>query len=195
MISSLTLKIVAATVAIGAATALYFSWASHQQKIGEDRATAIYNKQIEDLQKRTRIKLIEQNNLVLSAQKDLADFKNAQELKDATNKSKVESLNRRLRDLANLESGRLRDPNADETCRERSNPGPDTSLARTGDSNDDTPKTSGLLSTALSELLQSVGEEADAINLAYISCRADSQSLRDKLQRLATQQRTAIEAQ
>ena len=195
MISSLTLKIVAATVAIGAATALYFSWASHQQKIGEDRATAIYNKQIEDLQKRTRIKLIEQNNLVLSAQKDLADFKNAQELKDATNKSKVESLNRRLRDLANLESGRLRDPNADETCRERSNPGPDTRLARTGDSNDDTPTTSGLLSTALSELLQSVGEEADAINLAYISCRADSQSLRDKLQRLATQQRTAIEAQ
>lgn len=195
MISSLTLKIVAATVAIGAATALYFSWASHQQKIGEDRATAIYNKQIEDLQKRTRVKLSEQNNLVLSAQKDLADFKNAQELKDATNKSKVESLNRRLRDLANLESGRLRDPNADETCRERSNPGPNTSLARTGNSNDDASKTSGLLSTALSELLQSVGEEADAINLAYISCRADSQSLRDKLQRLATQQRTAIEAQ
>lgn len=195
MISSLALKVIAVTVAIGAATALYFSWASHQQKIGEDRATTIYNKMIEELQQRTRVKLNEQNKLVLSAQKELADFKNAQELKDAANKSKVESLNRRLRDLANLESGRLRDPNADEACRERSDPGPDTSLAGTGNRDSNPSKTGGLLSTALSELLQSVGEEADAINLAYISCRADSQSLRDKLQRLATQQRTAIEAQ
>jgi hypothetical protein len=195
MISSLALRLIVATVAIGAVTTMYFSWATHQQRIGEDRATAIFNKQIEELQQKARVKLKEQNNLVLLAQKDLADFKNAQELKDATNKSTVASLNRRLRDLANAGSGRLRDPNADEICRERSDPGPDTSFAGTSNSDNDAPKAGGLLSTALSELLQSVGEEADAINVAYISCRADSQALRERLQLLATQQRKAVEAQ
>lgn len=153
----------------------YLAWASHQQGIGDARATAAYNARIEAQKKGAAATLAKETAKVVATERALQDFKNRQEVKDAGNKKTVDNLTARLRDLAG-HSGRLRDPNAG---RGGGSSGADgTAPAAPGDSADNGTEAAGILSTELTEFLQRLTLEADEINTAYISCRADAEAMR-----------------
>lgn len=105
---------------------------------------------------------------VQTANRLLAEALKNQEKTDEANKTVVAGLERRLADL-----GRLRDPHAGAGgCGPGGGgaapgmPAPDQAGAA------DAAQTGGLLSEPLSRLLRELWEEADALNLAYASCRA-----------------------
>lgn len=86
-----------------------------------------------------------------------------QEVEDVKNAKTVQRLARQLRDAAGPD-GRLRDPNAVNSC-----PGTDSG---NGSGAGDGAEAGGLLSVQLSNLLEEKLQEADDINVAYISCRS-----------------------
>lgn len=155
----------------------YLAWESHQQGIGEARATATYNEKIEIQKKEAADVLKKETAKVAAAEKALQHFKNIQEVKDAGNKKITDNLSARLRDIAGP-TGRLRDPNAGR--------GGDSSGANcgapagTGNRPDNGAEAPGLLSAELTRFLQQKLIEADEINLAYISCRADAEATRTR---------------
>lgn len=155
----------------------YLSWASHQQEIGETRATAAHNMKIEAQKKEATAILAKEAAKVAATERALQDFKNRQEVKDAGNKKTVDNLTARLRDLAG-HAGRLRDPNAG---RGGGGSGSNsTTPAGTGNRPDHGTEAAGVLSAELTEFLQQLTLEADKINTAYISCRADAEAVRAK---------------
>ncbi|MCX5875320.1 MAG: hypothetical protein NT087_03280 [Deltaproteobacteria bacterium] len=156
----------------------YFAWANHQQGIGEDRATAACNLKIDTQKKEAATTLAKETARVVATERALQDFKNHQEVKDADNKSRVASLTARLRDLA--VNGRLLDPHADPGCGGSGSGSSGTAPAGPGNRPDNGADAGGLLSADLSRLLQRLTVEADTINNAYISCRADAEAVRVK---------------
>jgi len=157
-------------------TSGYLIWANHQQGIGEARATGKYNTLIEAQKKEAAIVLAGETARVVSAERALQDFKNRQEVKDAGNKKTVDTLSARLRDLA--VNGRLRDPHAG---RGSGGGGASGAVASgTGNRPDNGAETPGLLSAELSGFLGQRLKEADEINNAYISCRADAEAVRSR---------------
>ena len=109
---------------------------------------------------------------VADAEKRLREFKDSQEVRDVKANSVVNDLRGRL-----LAAGRLRDPFAGG-C----GPGGDTAKSATtaspGAGAADGTEAGGLLSAQLTGLLSKLTSEADAINIAYVSCRADAMSIR-----------------
>lgn len=153
----------------------YLAWQSHQQGIGEARATAAYNQKI-DIQKKEAADVLKKETAkVAAAEKALQHFKNIQEVKDAGNKKITDNFAARLRDLAGP-AGRLRDPNAGHG----GGSGAPNSASPTGPGNspDNGAEAPGLLSAELTKFLQQKMSEADEINLAYTSCRADAEAMR-----------------
>ncbi|MBC7621237.1 MAG: hypothetical protein H7293_20010 [Candidatus Saccharibacteria bacterium] len=154
----------------------YGAWAEHQQGIGEQRATTRYNKAIEKQKGEARVLLASETAKKEAAEKALRDFKDQQELKDATNKKTVDSLSTQLRAAAGP-TGRLRDPNTAGCGRgSGATQGPNTAIAGSGP--DNPTETSGLFSKEATGLLQQLTSEADDINIAYIACRADGEAVR-----------------
>lgn len=155
----------------------YLAWETHQQHIGEARMDARWKLATVELKREAREALDAQKKLVADAERSLQEFKNQQEVKDATNQNTVASLSGRLRDLVRVNDGRLRDPNA-TGCRSSSSGSESgtTSASNAGASNG--TETGGLLSQQLSNLLLQRLNEADTINNAYIACRADTYKLR-----------------
>ena len=168
-------KPIAGVILAAALIGGYLAWASHQQGIGEARATLAYNEKIEIQKKEAADALKKETAKVVAAERALQNFKNIQEVKDAGNKKITENLAARLRDIAGP-TGRLRDPNA----RGWFGSGAPNSAAPTGTDNrpDNGAEAPGLLSTELTRFLQQKLIEADEINLAYISCRADAEAMR-----------------
>lgn len=111
-----------------------------------------------------------------TAEQALSHFKNAQELKDAADQKTVADLSDRLRRLAGP-AGRLRDPQA-AGCGPSSSGNPGATAATPGDRADDPSQAGGLLSGGATELLLRLTREADDINAAYTSCRADAYAVR-----------------
>lgn len=111
-----------------------------------------------------------------SAEQALQDLKNTQELHDATHQKTVADLSSRLRSLAGS-AGRLRDQHA-TGCGAGSSNAPAAAATATGDRADDAAQAGGLLSVPLTELLGRIVREADTINIAYASCRADAYAVR-----------------
>jgi hypothetical protein len=101
----------------------------------------------------------------------------AQEKKDAENDKIIADQNRRLRALAAASpGGRLRDPNAGRGC---GRAGAEGNAAATPRSSEEHPaEVGGLLSKELSGLLLRLTGEADDINAAYESARADAMMCR-----------------
>ena len=111
-----------------------------------------------------------------TAEKALQTLKNDQELKDATHQKTVASLSDRLRTLSDP-SGRLRDPHA-RGCGPSGSGTPSETAPALSDRPADPAEADGLLSADLSGLLRQLTREADDINVAYASCRADAYAVR-----------------
>ncbi|MBU2539155.1 MAG: hypothetical protein KKH22_12035 [Proteobacteria bacterium] len=171
------IKAGAAVLLVALLVAGYSFWANHQQGIGEARATAAYNKAIDDQKLTAAATLALETAKTVAIEKRLQDLKNRQEVKDANNKKITAALTARLHDLTDPH-GRLRDPHADAECGSRSGGTNDSNAAGPGNSPDHGTEATGILSAELSGLLQRLTIEADEINNAYISCRADAEAVR-----------------
>jgi len=149
-----------------------------RQAIGEARADAAWTAKVK-IQKAEAVLLLDtERTKVAQAERTLRDFKDKQEIQDGKNRTKVVGLEHRLRAAAAVNAGRLRDPHA-ERCRSGGD-GPQSPVtASPGNSAVNPPEGTGLLSVQLSELLFELTREADEVNLAYASCRADAMSIRE----------------
>jgi hypothetical protein len=168
------IKLGAGALLFGALIVGYFAWASHQQGIGEAKATAAYNLKLGAQKKGAATVLARETARGVATERALQNLKNLQEVKDAGNKKTVDTLSARLRDLA--VNGRLRDPHAGRGGGGGGASGADASGP--GNRPDNGAEAGGVLSADLTGLLQRLTVEADKINLAYISCRADSVAVR-----------------
>lgn len=154
----------------------YFAWADHIGDKREAAVTARYNAAIGAQKKEAAQKLADETAKVATAEKALNDFKNQQELKDATNQKTVAGLSARLLN-ATGPAGRLRDPDA-AGCGRGGGGAQGADPASADDRANDPAQTGGLFSAGATQLLQRLTREADDINAAYISCRADAWSVR-----------------
>lgn len=154
----------------------YNTWAGHQQDIGRQEAEQRYEKALDKQKAEARLKLAAETQRAHDAEQALRNFKDTQELKDAQAKKTIAGLSARLRDLAGPD-GRLRDPNG-TGCRCGGGGAAGTNSAGTHDREADGADAGGLLSTQLSGLLQRLQREADEVNAAYASCRADAFEVR-----------------
>lgn len=157
-------------------TVSYFAWRAHQRDIGEQVATVRYETVITEQKEVAQRTLAKVTADVRAKEKALTDFKNTQEIKDAKARKIVADLSTRLRDNAGV-TGRLRDPQAAGCGGGSDNPddlNPPNAIARAGNQ----PETGGLFSAGASQLLSRLTHEADEINLAFGSCKADAISIR-----------------
>ena len=170
------IRLLAVLALLGLLTAGYFSWADHQQSIGEARAAVTYNQQLGKQKDEAKALLIAETVKAEASKMALQVFKNNQEIKDAHNTKTVTDLGAQLYGL-----GRLRDPNQTFGCGLSSGSPeggtPASSITGTGDG----AQATGLLSAELTQFLREKMKEADDINTAYISCRQDSFNLRSVL--------------
>ena len=105
-------------------------------------------------------------------ERKLQETANVQSLKDTKNVRSVADLTRRLADLTRDTAGRLRDPYATPSGCGPSSSGTSASTAAAPSAGASNPtETTGLLSTEFTRFFQQKDIDADAINLAYISCR------------------------
>ena len=163
-------------VAVAAGGAVLW-WGEHRHDQGVDATRKVYQAAI-DRQKADAAKtLANEIARVQNAESDLREAKQLQELKDDKNRKTTADLSDRLRKLGSVD-GRLRDPNAQTRCRNRGGDPFAKDTSPTSISADDATQTDGLLSVQLSELLRERLREADAVNDAYASCRADAYRVR-----------------
>ena len=165
--------------AAGLAVALafaYFAWRDHQRDIGSDRERAKWEQAISMQKAEAARTLAAEKDKTAIAERALIEAKQRQEVQDAQNRTTVSALERRLRDAAGP-AGRLRDPNA-AGCGGSGSGASGEAASSTGNRAADTAETGGLLSVQLSDLLRQRLREADEINVAYASCRADALNLR-----------------
>lgn len=150
---------------------------NYEQGIGEARATARYEKALQAQKAEAATLLAKETAKVAVAERRLNDFKNTQEVKDADAKQRNLDQAARLRDLAGP-VGRLRDPYAPTGCGGCRDDTEGESAASTNAGAKNPPQAGGLLSVELTALLLRITAEADEVNAAYASCRADAYSVR-----------------
>lgn len=160
---------------IGAVVGCY-ALSLHLEAIGYDHAANLYQGKIDQQKLTAAGVLATETEKTSKAERSLADAKNTQELKDEEHKTTVAGLAAQLRARAGA-GGRLRDPNATR-CGSSGGGAASPAAGTPSASTDDAAQAGGLLSAELTGLLQRQATEADAINNAYASCRADSISLR-----------------
>lgn len=173
-------RVLAVSALIGLLLLGYRNWVTHQQGIGEALATARYNDAIDKQKLEASAVLARETGKTRQAEQALQDFKNEQEIRDEKNKRVVGALADQLRAAAGP-AARLRDPNAAAGCGGGGGGASGADPARAGGGAADGAEAGGLLSKQLTEFLLSQAADADQVNLAYISCRADSLSLREVL--------------
>lgn len=163
--------------ACGLLVAAFFWWSAARDRditkaALSDLQAALANQKIE-----TGKLLANETAAVLRLERELQTALGNQEKTDATNKRKIDALGADLRKHSRVGGGSgLRDPFAERggsSCTPQSQ----TVSSAEGGAGNATP-TSGLLSAELEGFLLSRFGEADAINAAYISCRADALNLR-----------------
>lgn len=145
---------------------------------GYQRAKAEATAALKELQRQAERELASQTAKTRAAEQALHTFKTQQDIQDAKAQSTVADLSRRLRSLAGA-PGRLRDANAHGCGRGSSGPAGEAATA-TGGGATDPAEAGGLLSAELTGLLQRLTTEADEINVAYASCRADTYAVRSE---------------
>lgn len=166
-------------VLLGSLTASYFGWRTHERNIGRAEVTAVYETALTKQKADAAALLATETTKAATATKALQDFKTQQESDDAINEKTVSILADKLHALSGAD-GRLRDPHQ-TGCGGGSGGAQRGDPASAGNSGQDGAQTGGLLSPELTQFLLTKDWEADAINLAYISCRADAAKVRETL--------------
>lgn len=173
---SLQLKLIGAVVTLFWIAASVWMYGSSQYKKGAESMRTMYAHAIDTQKIEAAKTLADETARVAMATQALQTAKDQQELKDAKNKSTIATLADRLRTAADP-SGRLRDPNA-TGCRGGGDSASSDIASRADNRADNTTEAGGLFSRAASELLARITREADEINAAYMSCRADAYGVR-----------------
>lgn len=168
-------KVGAGAVLFALLTTGYMGWSKHEQNIGHAAAEAEFATVIQ-LQKDKAAKVLKDETAkVVAHEQALQDLKNKQEVIDHENQKKISKLNNSLR----LMSGalhRMRDPHAVPGV--NSGPASGAAAPGAGSGGNNGAEASGLLSAELTGLLERITSEADEINAAYGSCRADARAIR-----------------
>lgn len=151
--------LLALAITIGAWTGTEKAIASHDARI-RNEVVVEYNTKIR--KQKDEAKAIFDKAIV-----DGKKQKEDQDAKDTVNDKAIALL------AGKLYVARLRDPNAG-----RGTGGSQANSSSTGKGQESGTETSGLLSTELTGLLTKLTREADEINVAYISCRADADNVR-----------------
>jgi hypothetical protein len=159
-----TLAVIALLIALRAG---YEHWADKLRAEGAAPYIAAIEKQ--KAEAATTLKVLTEQ--VQAKEKALNDFTNARNENDATNEGAIAVL------ADKLHATRLRDPNQTGCgCSGPSSGGQAAAGPQAGGAN--AAEAGGLLSAELSGLLTRLTQEADAINIAYASCRADAYEVR-----------------
>jgi hypothetical protein len=177
----MNLLFIKAGAAVALLLALVFGvrmWTNSIRASERALVVAEYNIQIDKLQSDARDTLADVTAKVESGNKKLRDAKEIQEFNDVVNTKALAMLADRSHALAS--AGMLIDPNA-QAC--------GCGSSGTAFANSTTPsagvgnpaKAGGVLSRPLSQLLFDITRDADEINVAYISCRADALAIRAAL--------------
>jgi hypothetical protein len=171
-------RVIAWGLALAALLAGAYALVSHIEQRGYDRATAEHTAAIHQLQADAANTLADQVSKTRAAEQALTTAKNNQEIQDAKHTQTIKAYAARLRAAAGP-AGRLRDPNAPAPeCRGSGDRPPGDPATATAAGATDSAETGGLLSEPLTGLLQRLAREADDINAAYASCRADAYTVR-----------------
>ncbi|MDP3652409.1 MAG: hypothetical protein Q8R67_12075 [Rhodoferax sp.] len=171
------LKMAAGMAAVLALLAALFCGEQYIESRGYDRRDAEARAENERSKRKAADTLASEITKTRKAEQALQDITNTQNLKDANHAKTVADLSDRLRRIAGP-AGRLRDPHAGAGCGGGSSGAPGADPGAPGDRPADPAETGGLLSAELSGLLRERLREADDINAAYASCRADAYTLR-----------------
>lgn len=171
-------QIIAALVAFITAMSGALMWGEHRYNQGEEANKKIYQQALDRQKIRAAATLAAETAKAADREAELQDLKNQQELKDATYQKTTADLSDRLRRAAGA-AGRLRDPHAPGCGAGGSGATSQAASAATGGAADPA-EAGGLLSVPLTDLLAETLREADDINVAYASCRADAYTVRAK---------------
>jgi Sec-independent protein translocase protein TatA len=170
--NSIAIKIAAALAVV----ALLFFAERYIEGRGYDRAMAEAQAQIQGIKREAAERLATETEKTLKAEQALQASVNKQNRKDSEHAQALANLSGRLHALADP-AGRLRDPHAAGCGPGGGSPQGDPPTA-TGGGSGDPAQAGGLLSAELGGLLRRLTREADDINVAYASCRADAYTVR-----------------
>ncbi len=173
---SIQLKIIAFLVSVLALGAAFLGFGHYQYLKGVRVTKATYEAAIEKKKAEAATLLATETAKTRTAEQALQAFTDSQNLKDANHEKTITDLSTRLRVLAGP-AGRLRDPHA-TGCGGGGDSAQGAVASAPGDRPADGAEAGGLLSAELSGLLQRLQLEADTINVAYASCRADALAVR-----------------
>lgn len=162
--------------AVLAAIVLLFGAWQYVDGRGYNRAAAEYTTAINDQKAKAAALLASETAKVHAAEQALQSITQTQNLKDANHVQTLADLSDRLRRAAGP-AGRLRDPHA-AGCGAGGGGVPGDAAATPGDRATDPAQTGGLLSEGVTGLFERLTREADDINAAYASCRADAFAVR-----------------
>jgi hypothetical protein len=169
-------RIIAWGLALAALLAGAYALVGHIEQRGYDRAADKFTAAIHHLQADAANTLADQVSKTRAAEQALHAAKHNQEIQDAKHIQTIAAYADRLRAAAGP-AGRLRDPHAPQCGGSGDRPpGDPAPAAAAGATN--RAEAGGLLSAELSELLRRLAREADEINAAYASCRADAVTVR-----------------
>lgn len=183
MIPAALWKPLAGAVAVGLLLwGLVHAWNTHnasQQAIGASQERAVWVQRLDDQKRDAATLLLAEQTKVARLEAEARTARQAQDLKDAENAKTRSDMQARLAAAAAGNGGRLRDPNATPArCGVGSAGTPAATASGTSARDGDGAEAGGLFSAAATGLLQRITSEADAVNDAYASSRADARALR-----------------
>lgn len=167
--SMLAIRALVLAAVIGMLTVSYFGWRAEQRSIGAAQQREIDQREVDKLKAQAALALAAAVKGKDTAEEALRVAVRTQEDKDAKNQKTVVEFRRQLAAV-----GVLRDPYAKASGCGGGSSGPATAVAAASSpGTSDGAEAAGVLSKELTGFLQQQADEADAVNLAYISCRAD----------------------
>ena len=171
-------KLLGAALAVLAMVAAVLGYGRQQYAKGVQATTATYQAAIAQQKAQAATTLANETERVRLLERALSAATRQQETHDAQAQKTIADLDERLRNLAGP-GLRLRDPNATiARCWGGGGSAPGAATAPVADRAANGPDAGGLLSVPLTELLRATMREADDINAAYASCRADAYAVR-----------------
>jgi hypothetical protein len=175
--SGLVAQILALLLAISTLAGAFWGYGAHRERQGATATAAIYDAALTKQKSQAATLLANETARVLAQQTQLQYQLQTQEVTDAQSRKTIATLAARVRSLVD-DAGRLRDPNAAGCGSGGGGAHADTATgAKSGAG--DASAAGGLLSQQLTDFLFAQAADADAVNAAYASCRADSLRLRE----------------